>query len=58
MSAAADNTDEYAMYMQKANELRSAFEGQNQAPQQMNDNEEEKKDIVEESKFDELKTIE
>ena len=58
MLAASDNTDEYAMYMQKANVLRSAHEGQNQAPQQMNDDEEEKKDIVEESKVDELKTIE
>ena len=58
MSAAADNTDEYAMYMQKANVLRSAFEGQNQAPQQMNDDEEEKKCVNEESKVTEFKTIE
>ena len=58
MLAATDNTDEYAMYMQKANELRSACEGQNQALQQINDYEEEKKDIVEESKVTEFKTIE
>jgi hypothetical protein len=55
---AADNTDEYAVYMQKANELRSAYEGQNQASQQMNDDEEEKKDANEESKVAEIKTIE
>ena len=58
MLAATDKTDEYAMYMQKANELRSAYEGQNQAFQQINNYEEEKKDIVEESKVTEFKTIE
>ena len=58
---AADNSDDYAMYMQKASELRATSEGQNMrvsAAQQINVHEAEMKSANEEYKVAEVKTIE